>query len=53
MLIAHSCADIAIAISAMNVISILAELVGSAIYLILMPFGDFFGRHLSLYIAFK
>ncbi|RIA95388.1 hypothetical protein C1645_757697 [Glomus cerebriforme] len=53
MLIVHSCADIAIAITAMNVLNILAELIGSAIYLILMPFGDFFGRHLSLYIAFK
>ncbi|GES72866.1 hypothetical protein GLOIN_2v1771944 [Rhizophagus clarus] len=53
MLIAHSCADIAIAISAMNVLNILAELIGSAIYLILLPIGDFFGRHLSLYVAFK
>jgi hypothetical protein len=53
MLVAHSFADIAIAVSAMNVLSILAELIGSAIYLILMPFGDFFGRHLSLYVAFK
>jgi hypothetical protein len=53
MLLVYSCADIAIAILAMNILSILAQLIGSAVYLILMPFGDFFGRHLSLYVALK
>ncbi|CAB4422149.1 unnamed protein product [Rhizophagus irregularis] len=53
MLVVHSCADISIAVLASNVANILAELLGSLFYLTLLPFGDFFGRHLSLYVAFK
>jgi len=53
LILTNSLADIAIAIYATNYINVLAELIGAIIYLVLMPFGDFFGRHYSLYLAFK
>ncbi|CAG8536653.1 685_t:CDS:2 [Funneliformis mosseae] len=36
-----------------NGLSVVSQLIASIIYLILLPFGDFFGRHLSLYLAFN
>ncbi|CAI2178419.1 10774_t:CDS:2 [Funneliformis geosporum] len=35
-----------------NGLSVISQLIASIIYLIMLPFGDFFGRHLSLYNAF-
>ncbi|RIB08515.1 scamp family-domain-containing protein [Gigaspora rosea] len=49
----HSLADIAIVSSKFNPAQILAQLIASALYLIIMPVGDFLARHLSLYAGFK
>ncbi|CAG8637398.1 29544_t:CDS:2 [Gigaspora margarita] len=46
-------ADIAIVASKFNPAQILAQLIASALYLIIMPVGDFLARHLSLYAGFK
>ncbi|CAG8549672.1 1461_t:CDS:2 [Dentiscutata erythropus] len=53
MLSAHSLADITIAASRFNPAQILSQLIASALYLIIMPIGDFLARHLSLYAGFK
>ncbi|CAG8715701.1 34337_t:CDS:2, partial [Racocetra persica] len=52
-LLAHSFADIAIAASRFNPAQILSQLIASALYLIIMPLGDFLARHLSLYTGYK
>ncbi|CAG8523465.1 8732_t:CDS:2 [Acaulospora morrowiae] len=52
-LLANSIADIAISITYLSGAQIVSQIIASALYLFLMPIGDFFLRHMSLYYGYK
>ncbi|RHZ71220.1 hypothetical protein Glove_261g22 [Diversispora epigaea] len=52
-LVAYSIANIVIAITFGDANEIIIQVISSILYLLILSFGDFLGRHLSLYFGFK